>query len=80
MVMLVASIGSGSPVSPAAGTNCNRLAAAEEEPAAVKELTAVGELAAVGEQSAVLVQSKEVEASGAVRTTRTAQVAGWPRA
>ena len=89
--MLIESVESGSPVSPAAGTDCIPLAAAEEELAtvevlaaveelaAVDELAAVEELAAVGEQSAVLVLSEE-EASGVAGTTRTAQVAGWPSA
>ena len=75
--MLVEAVECGSPVSPAAGTCCIRLAAAEEELAVVVELAAVEELAAMGDQTGGLVPSWE-EASGPAGSTRTAGVAGWP--
>ena len=50
-----------------------------EELAVMEEFAAVEDLTDVWEQTAVVVPSLE-EASGAAGTTRTAQVAGWPRA
>ena len=67
----------GSQVSPAAGTERSRLAAEEEELAAVEKLAAVEDLAAmedlvdVWEQTAVMIPSSE-EASGAACTAHTA--------
>ena len=74
LVETVKSVDTGSPlVSPASGTHCSHLAAAEE-------LAAVEGLDAVEELAAVVVPSEEDEEASVAGTTHTAQVAGWPLA